>query len=594
MLPISLAARRLAVLAVCALALAACDGGASDDAPTATDLIGRFATRGRYTPLVSALALAGVDRDIAQGPVTILAPTETALRYIGADFSPVLFAEPQRATLARVLRHHIIARRLAPEDFADGATFTSLAGTTLTVRRIGPVVTVNGITVDVTDAVEGTNGVAYPAADVLLDVLTGIERIRLSPLLSQLANGLRGTGVDAEVANESPVTLLAPINDGFIALGAASLTLLNASANTDVFRRVLRTQTLPGDVDLNTRVGQTVTALSGDRLPVARDSNQVLTVGGVRVVDSDLTRDGRVYILAGPILSTLSVSERLRVRGELSRFAADVARLPEQSAALADRGRQVTVFAPTNAAYAARGTATEGVLAGLPGLRVRATAVHVVYGRYALADLTDGLQLTATDGTVLRVLRDGNVVQVGNLIVDAPNVQPNGVIYSSGAFMLPNVDLLDTVLLSGFSAYYQAVRATGIETEFRASVRTAFVVPDAIAPALTSQSIANQRAILRRTASTELIPDIARVQYPRVIQMLSGTRTLNTGECTLAVLRTDPACSQFGFEPGEIALPQPNGTIFRYLTVLPQLYPGGVTQNGTGAFQRMRSVDAPM
>ncbi len=595
-LPLPPGVRRLA--AVCTLAvtlaagtlaagtLAACDGGTTPDAPVATDLAGRFAARGRYAPLAAALELAGID--LGAGPVTVLAPTETALRYLGSDFSPVLFAPAQREALARVLRHHIVARRLAPEDFADGATFTSLAGTTLTVRRIGPVVTVNGVTVDVTDAVEGTNGVAYPAADVLLDVLTGAERVRLSPLLSALAAGFRSTGVEAEAGALPAVTLLAPITDGFTALGpgplATSLSLLTAFENTDVYRRILRAQILPGDVDLGARVGQTVTALSGDRLPVARDADQVLTVAGVRVLQAERTRDGRVYVLAEPVLSTLTVSERLRVRADLTRFRDDLAPLAAQAAALADRAREVTVFAPTNAAYATRGVGVDAALLSQPALRARATAVHVVYGRYALADLTDGLRLTATDGTVLTVVRTDASVRVGNLLVSVPSVQANGLLYTAGLFVLPDVDLLDTVLLSGFAAYAQAVRATGIEAEFRASVRTAFVVPDRLGPTLTSQTAANQRAILRRTASTEFIPDIGTGAYPRTIATLGGPRTLVAFECPrIAPPPTggDLGCSPIGFDA-------PGGTEPR-----PQVYPGGTTQSGTAAFYPLRSVDTP-
>ena len=561
-------------LALAALTGAACDGGTSPDDPVAGDLVGRLRARERYVPLAEALALTGVDREIASGTFTVLAPTATAFRYVGSDFSPVLFAEPQRAALARVLRHHIVARRLAPEDFADGASLATLAGTTLAVRRVGPVVTVNGVTVDVGDAVEASNGVAYPAADVLLDVLTTAERVRLSPLLATLAQRLRATGTLAEAEALAAVTVLAPLNEAF-ARGSGPALL--AAPNDDVLRRVLRTLVLPGDVDLAARVGQTVTTLAGDRLAVTQDADRVLYVAGVRVLDGETTRNGRFYILADPVLSTVTVAERLRIEPDAGFYALDLLRAPAVAAVLADRSREVTVFAPTNFAYLSRSEALNAILREPPqaDLVRRLALNHVVAGRYLPADLTPGLRLTTLDGSVLTVgVFEGAVTIDGRPFASAPRVQANGVAYTTDAFVLPSVDLFDTLILRSFVSYVRAIRQASLEAAYRSTVRTAFVLPDSLATA-AFRARPDLAAILRRSATATPVPALNGLPDPLSFTTLGGTTRSITVDPDCTPSRTNP-CSPF--------------TLADTRT---QIYQGLSTGSGFATFHRLRTVDVP-
>lgn len=560
-------------LALAALTGVACDGGSSADDAVAGDLVGRFQEREPYVPLAEALALTGIDGEIENGTFTVLAPTETALRYIGSDFRPVLFAEAQRETLRRVLRHHILPGRLTPDAFADGAALTAIDGTTLRVRRIGPVVTVNGVTVDVNNPVEASNGVAYPAADVLLDVLPTAERVRLSPQLSTLARGLAATGVLAEAEALGQVTILAPLNAAFASGSGAALV---SAANLDVYRRVQRALVLPGAVDLDALAGQTVATLAGDLLAVTRDADRALFVGGVRVLHAETTADGRVYVLGGPVLTTLSVGERIRIEPDVGFFALDLLRAPASAALLADRGRAVTVFAPTNTAYLNRSAALNEILREPPqeALVRRLVAGHIVPGRYAPADLTDGLRLTTTDGTVLAVARIGDVVTINGFPLEiAPLVQTNGIMYPSERFFLPLVDLFDTLLLDGYVGFARAVRRAGAEADYRSTVRTAFVLPDSLAtPAF--QNRPDLPAILRWTSTTDFVPPFVAEGLPYRFTSRRGTvREIVDSGCTPS--RTNP-CSAFAL--GDTGV---------------QVYAGRTTGDGTAALHRLRRIDLP-
>jgi uncharacterized surface protein with fasciclin (FAS1) repeats len=522
-------------LAALALLAAGCDGGGTDDA-FADDLVGRLQARDRYVPLADALELTGLDDDLRTGgPYTVLAPTRTAFAYVGTDFSPVLFAEPQRQALARVLRHHVVPGRLGPEAFTDGAVLTAVDGTTLTVRRVGPVATVNGVTVDLADPTEGTDGVAYPLADVLVDVLTGSERVRLSPLLSTFAAGLRATGVQAGGAGPGRVTVLAPTNDAFTGLGAG-LAFLTATTNTDVFARALRAQVLPGDVDLGSLVGQTVTTLGGDRLAVTRDgATGVLRVDGVRVLHGEATADGRLYVLGEPVLSVLSLDERLRIRADLTLYEEYVRAAPALRARLGDRAEGLTVFAPPNSFYAGRNPELVAILgepAQAPLVR-RLTAVRVVVGRITPADLVDGARLTTVDGTVLTVERVGDVVLIDNfpLVLGEPERAVNGLLYTTDVRLPPpdNLGLVETILVTGRPLLFRAVQRAGLEAAYRTTVRTAFVPTEQaiIDEGLLERGGDTLAVVMRRTATTAFLPDLSALSAPYTFTALDGsTRTI--------------------------------------------------------------------
>ena len=585
---------RVAAIVLAGLLVAACDGaatGAPTDAPAA--LVAQFQADDRYVPLAEALALTGLDATLAgDGPFTVLAPTRIALRYIGTDFSPVLFADAQRELLARVLRHHVVAGRLGPDDFADGATLTAIDGTALRVRRTGPVVTVNGVTLDVTDATEGTNGVAYPLADVLLDEISTTDRLRLSPSLSTFAAGLGASEVLPQVRALDRLTVLAPLNDAFSGLGAG-FDLLRSSGNVDIYRRVLRALVLPGDVDLDTRVGQTVTTLGGDVLAVTRDdATGTLRVDGVRVLVRETTADGRLYLLAEPVLSVISLLDRVRIEPNLSRFLADVNRNPAARAALDDRTTPRTLFVPNDNAYAARYAALNAALAepAQASLARRVTAVHIVQGRYDRGDLLDGITLPALDGTRIRVSISGEFTTVGDFVLTAAPVRSaNGLLYATAFFLLPDVDLLDTILLRGYVGFFRAVRALGLESEYRTQVRTAFILPDDLAPAPVAGPA--QALLLRRTATAEFIPDLNPLPYPYAFTALTGdTRTLNRFDCALTPF--DVGCSPFGFELVTVDVTPPDEETPVTIEVpSPQVYSGQTTQDRTRAYHVLRSPD---
>ena len=99
-----------------------------------------------------------------------------------------------------------------------------------------------------------------------------------------------------------------------------------------------------------------------------------------------------------------------------------------------------TVFAPTNAAFAALPAGTvEGLLK--PEAKADLTAIltyHVVAGNVMSGDLSDGQMVTTLNGKQLKVtIKDGNVMIGGATVVAADLAGSNGVVHVIDKVLLP-------------------------------------------------------------------------------------------------------------------------------------------------------------
>lgn len=529
--------RRFALLLVglstLGTSLAGCDSSTPEPS-RGTDLIGRLADRSAFDPFVDAADAVGLDAVLAgAGPYTVFAPTDLAFDYLGEDFLPVLLEPAQREVLTRILRHHVVAGRVVPASLADGDVLTSIDGRPLAVRRIGPVLEIGGVRISVVDSVAADNGVAYPASDVMLGALGTVERVRLSPSLATFERLADRTGA-LPAGPTAPFTVLAPLDDAFRALGAQRMNLFQTAANDPVLRRAIRAHVVPGTPALTP--GTSLASLDGDLLAVRAVGDQV-TVGGRAVLRVEETADGRVVVLGGVILETLTLGERLRIEPETQQFVDDVRnRDPDLWARLNDDEEELTLFVPSNLAMNALPVNIRVALEEAENrpLARHLLRVHVVEGRFPPEALSDGIDLPTADGYTRRVeVALGTWRYDGRPYadVDAPSAR-NGWFYSLGSVVFPVVDAFDTAILRGYPTHARAVRRAGLESVFRSPGLTAFMLPDSVyfyEPTLiTRPDLAN---ILRYNATFTELPEPG----PATFTTLSGhTRTVTLFDCPAA------------------------------------------------------------
>lgn len=458
-----------ACLLLSLLGMGACDGGPEELAPPAS-VAALVATDSELQQFSSALEAAELTTTLeGPGPFTVFAPNDVAFTYLGASTLAAYFDPANRALLQRILRYHVVPGRVTAASLADGAELETLDGTTLTVRREGATIRIGEATLVEAD-LEAGNGLVHQISDVLRDNLDTDERLRLTPILSTYAALAEDTGTLELLGGEAPYTLFAPIEDAFVRFGSSALDLLTRPENADILARVIDHHVAAGRIDLDALAsGASISTEDGTSLTLTREGGS-LFLAGRRVLSAPTpTANGVLYLVEGLLLDNLALYEQLRIRPDLSSYQREIQNRSELTALLEDPN-DYTVFAPVNLAFV---NLPIGVLDALQqpsnaALFDRLMRVHIVPGRYRLEDLTNGLVLTALDGTELPVLRNGSDVFVGfRGLVDSGVEASNGVLHRLGSFLTPDVDALDLSLLRGATTYVEAVRNAGLESSFR-------------------------------------------------------------------------------------------------------------------------------
>lgn len=495
--------------AVFALAVAACSETPARD--LSPGLAGAIEFNPDYSVFVERATDVGVFSMLESGgPYTVLAPTDIAFKYVGAEAFPVLASSENRPLLARVLRHHVIAGRLAPEDFVDGMVLTSIEGEPLRVARAGNEVVIEGATIDLGDASVADNGVVYPASNVIRTNLTVRERVELSPTFATFARLAAKTGLFEEAEGLDQRTALLPIDDAFARM-PETLALLDAPQNADVLQRVLRPHLLPGRVNLSELPeGTELETLDGQTLTVSRDGNGVYVDGGRVISRAFDTADGRIYLYGDVLFKGLSLAERLRILPRVTFFPDRMREEADIWARMNDRQDALTVFAPIDGVYIRRNrditTALE--LPRNAALLSRTRRVLVVEGAYEPSELRSGLVLQALDGSQLVVQRNGDDISVGGQQVTPSGTEvSNGAVYTLDAFIPPVVDPFDSAILNGLTRFHEAVRFAGLEEVVRTESLSIFVPTNALfafSPTLARHP--ELRDILLYQMTTERLP----------------------------------------------------------------------------------------
>lgn len=271
-----------------------------------------------------------------------------------------------------------------------------------------------------------------PVAPVALTIT---QTAQGSTQLSTLVSALTAAELTGTLNGAGPFTVFAPVNSAFAALPADVVQRLLEPANRAILTKVLTFHVVPGRLTASQlQNGQTLTTVEGTTLPVTV-ANGVVTVGGARVTTADINAsNGVVRLIDGVMLGSLDIVDNAIVRG----FSSLVSAVTAANLVAPLRGPNLTVFAPTNAAFAA-------IPGGAPtdaAVLAQVLQLHVVGARALSTDLSNNQQLpTLLSGRSLTVGLTNGVRITGprNFAqVVTPNViAKNGVIHVIDTVLLP-------------------------------------------------------------------------------------------------------------------------------------------------------------
>jgi transforming growth factor-beta-induced protein len=437
------------------------------------------ATPPQFTVLLAAVQAADPSILAAladeNGSLTVFAPTDAAFAQLLSDLN--VSAEQllgNRALLDEVLRYHVIAGELASGDLIwkaqNSPTTSTLQGDDVRFSLRDGNLFVNDSKVIIPD-IFASNGIIHvidrvlmppqekTIAQIVVDSAAG-DPPQFTVLLAAVQAA--DPSILAALADENGnLTVFAPTDAAFGQL----LSDLNVSAeqllgNRALLDEVLRYHVLAGEqasgalIALAGSADPTATTLQGDDVTFSlRDGS--LFVNESQVITADIQASNGIIhvidaVLMPPQEKTIAQIVVDSAAGNPPQFtvllAAVQAADPSILAALADEDGSLTVFAPTDAAFAQLLSDLNVSAEELLGNRALLTQVlqyHVLAGKFASGDLVMVAQSSHPSITTLLgedvtfSLRDGSLFVNESQVVTADIMASNGIIHVIDAVLMP-------------------------------------------------------------------------------------------------------------------------------------------------------------
>ena len=259
------------------------------------------------------------------------------------------------------------------------------------------------------------------------------DTLEAAVIAAELADDLSGPG---------PFTVFAPTDAAFAALPSGTIeTLLTDPTGT--LAQILLYHVVAGQA-LSTTLsdGQTITTLLGEDITVTIGMNGVM-INNATVVVADITAtNGVVHVIDAVLLPPAPQPTTTVVDVIVNSDVHNTLEVAVVAAGLVETLNGTgpfTVFAPTDAAFAALPAGTvETLLADPTGALTQILLYHVVGAQALSTDLTNGQTVTTLQGQTVTVTINADGVFINNAQVTVADiVTDNGVIHVIDAVLVP-------------------------------------------------------------------------------------------------------------------------------------------------------------
>lgn len=388
--------------------------------------------------------------------LTVFAPTNDAFTAIatalGTDINGLL-ALP---TLGEILKYHVLGAEVTAANVTNGAivnTLSSVNTLKMTKTSTGSVYA-NHAMVTLAD-VDADNGVVHVINNVVLPVETVVDRA-IDGGFSTLVTAVAKAELLPALTNPlATLTVFAPTNAAFDDLADALGTDINGILALPTLGEVLKYHVLGSEV-LAAAItnGQIVAPLSTvNTLKLTKTTTGNVFINQAQVTTANVDADnGVVHVIDEVVLPVETVADKA-IDGGLTTLVSAVVKA-ELLPALSNPYTELTVFAPTNAAFNDLATALNTDLNGILALPNLADVLlyHVTQGNVVSGDLTNGsVEMLNGDDVTVDIT---NGVQINDANVTTANVEAdNGVVHIIDAVLLPTSGLTEATSLVTISTY---------------------------------------------------------------------------------------------------------------------------------------------
>ncbi len=397
-----------------------------------SDIVDTAVAAGDFETLVAAVQAAGlVDALKGDGPFTVFAPTDAAFAALPDGTVEALLKDKE--ALSNILLYHVVAGEVMAADVKDGMTAETLQGSTVKFSVSDDGVKINDANIITTD-IKTSNGVIHVIDAVILPPAP-VQASSAAPAATtasdeKVTNGFVAIPDGATVSGTVEVKAVADDPD-FMKWQLDVLPFQNADqaiflavgeepASSPTVIATIDTTAFPnGEHDLRLRV-------------VRNDSNYdeyFVTIN----IDNETAQPAAKTTASPDIVDTAVAA------GDFETLVAAV-----QAAGLVDALKgdgPFTVFAPTDAAFAALPDGTVEALLKDKEALSNILLYHVVAGEVMAADVKDGMTAETLQGATVQFSVSDEGVKINDANIVTTDIKTsNGVIHVIDAVILPPAD----------------------------------------------------------------------------------------------------------------------------------------------------------
>jgi transforming growth factor-beta-induced protein len=399
------------------------------------DIVDTAVADGRFQTLVAAVQAAGlVDALKGDGPLTVFAPTDDAFAALPEGTVKALLADSP--ALTDILLYHVVNGKVMAAYVVELNQAQTLQGQYATVSVEDGKVYIDNAQVIITD-LETSNGVIHVIDAVILPESRDIVDIAAEDgRFETLVAAVGAAGLVDALKGEGPLTVFAPRDDAFAALPEGTVeALLNdiPTLTSILLYHVYDGKVMASDV---LEMSQAM-SLQGQYAEFSADMDKVM-IDNAQIILTDIeAANGVIHVIDAVILP--ESRDIVDIAVEDGRFTTLVAAI--QAAGLVDALKgdgPLTVFAPTDDAFAALPEGTvEALLNDIPTL-TNILLYHVVEGKALAADVVELSEAETLMGESLSIMVDDGKVMVGDAQVIITDIEAsNGVIHVLDAVLIP-------------------------------------------------------------------------------------------------------------------------------------------------------------
>jgi len=376
------------------------------------------------------------------GPFTVFAPTDQAFADAGIDLAALDTPEGKTA-LSDILLYHVVSSEVPSSAVVNCGSATAANGQPLAFS-VGQSVMVNDATVTMAD-VATSNGVIHVIDKVLTPTDSPrdiVSTAQCTGAHTALVAALQQADLVTTLQGIGPFTVFAPTDQAFADAGI-DLADYNTPEEIDALADILLYHVVPGEVPA-ANVTDCMSAATVNGNPLSFTVGTSVMVNEATVTAADVaTSNGIIHIIDKVLMPTNAPNDTVRTATCTGVHTSLVAAIVQAELVSTLEGEgPFTVFAPTDAAFAAAGID----LAALDNPEGKAALsdillYHVYAGSITTADITEGqiLMMANGDNATLSLSTGIN----GAAITSSDVFTSNGVIHVIDTVLTPPVEVID-------------------------------------------------------------------------------------------------------------------------------------------------------